>query len=68
MQTEDFYPLEPPSLSSSDQEYYSSIFLVFHNPVRNDWTLPIDKGAHEDSKTVLVDDLAALEAEIHPFL
>ena len=36
----------------------------FHNPVRNDWTLPIDKGAHEDSKTVLVDDLAALETEL----
>ena len=39
----------------------------FHKPVRNDCTFHIDRGAYEESKTVLVDDLAALEAKIQPF-
>ena len=40
---------------------------LFHKPVRNDSTLNIDRGAHEDSKTMRAGGLAALEAEIHPF-
>ena len=39
----------------------------FHKPVRNDCTLRIDRRSHEEFKTVIVDDLAALEAGIQPF-